>query len=106
MTQGDTSTSQAAQDTESSEEGWTEQDAAPQQFSFEGPLAWRLLHLTGPAHILFRLFLTASLIDMIVLETNRYATEMLPRTKTMWKTDIGADEIVFFGIDHIDGECT
>jgi len=39
MTQGDTSTSQAAQDTESSEEGWTEQDAAPQQFSFEGPLA-------------------------------------------------------------------
>jgi len=43
---------------------------------------------------------------MIVLETNRYATEMLPRTKTMWKTDIGADEIVFFGIDHIDGECT
>jgi len=39
MTQGDTSTSQAARDTESSEESWTEQDAAPQQFNFEATLA-------------------------------------------------------------------
>jgi len=50
---------------------------------------------TSP-YTMFRLFFTASLIDMIVLKTNRYATEMLPHTKTMWKTDVGADEIMCF----------
>jgi len=32
---------------------------------------------------------------MIVLETNRYATEMLPKTKTVW-FDVTADDIMYF----------
>ena len=97
MTQGDTSSSQAAGDTESSEEAWREQDAAPQHFDFEGDPGVKVSSAdwTSP-YIIFRLFFTASLIDMIVLETNRYATEMLPQTKTVWKTDVGADEIMCF----------
>jgi len=40
-------------------------------------------------------FFTASLIDMIVLETNHYATEMLPKAKTVW-FDVTADNIMCF----------
>ena len=40
-------------------------------------------------------FFTASLIDMIVLETNHYATEMLPKAKTVW-FDVTADDIMCF----------
>ena len=46
-------------------------------------------------YAVFCLFFMASLIDMIVLETNQYASEMSPHTKTVW-TDVVAEEITCF----------
>ena len=91
---GTSASAQAAGDV--TDETWTEVDAAPQQFSFIGDPGVKisLSDWTSP-YAIFRLFFTASLIDMIVLETNRYAAEMLPKTKTAW-FDVTADDIMCF----------
>jgi len=57
------------------------------------------------AYSIFCIFFTTTLIEMIVQETNRYADEMLPCTKTVW-APVSIDDIMcFFGIAVDDGKC-
>jgi len=47
------------------------------------------------AYSIFCIFFTTTLIEMIVQETNHYADEMLPRTKTLWAR-MSVDDIMCF----------
>jgi len=78
----------------SSDVNWSEQDATPQQFDFQGDSGVKatVADWTDPYSI-FCVFFTTSLIQMIVQETNRYADEMLPHTKTVW-APVSADDII------------
>ena len=80
----------------SSDMNWSEQGATPQQFDFQGTSGVKatVTDWSDPYSI-FCIFFTTSLIEMIVQETNRYADEMLPHTKTVW-APVSADDIMCF----------
>ena len=84
---------------------WTSENRDPPQFEFIGNPGFTIPDdVKSPGHF-FRLFLTESLLNKIVQETNRYAAQQIVKSHVLrssrlrkWK-DISAKELeVFFGL--------
>lgn len=75
---------------------WTSVDADPVQNNFTASAGVKAtLGDWSDTYAVFRIFLDQILTQLIVGETNRYASEMSSQTKTVWK-DVGIDEVMCY----------
>lgn len=75
---------------------WTSVDADPVQNNFTASAGVKAtLGDWSDTYAVFRIFLDQILTQLIVGETNRYASEMSSQTKTVWKY-VGIDEVMCY----------
>ena len=77
-------------------DNWTTVDESPREHPFQGdPGVKATLPSWTEPYTIFRLFFTSALLQLIVDETNRYAAEMAPKTKTVWSA-VSEDDVMCF----------